>query len=315
MSEISKILSQAREQKGWTIDELSDRTKIRKAIIKNIEDGNFEEFQDVYLRAFIRSLAKELKLYDDESFINAYATLTNTNPKKIKSDQNKTKIIIDDSSNSSAPTQQPTRPEVSSYNPESTAFKLFKSKPKINLNFVIYTVLFLILGFLLFVTFYPNSNIDEQIPEQGVSVAESDKKTEEEPTKQEEGNSLLQFFQKSDSLRLNAQVTDSVWITLLIDNKDKIQTILLPNQSYSWSAKEQFKVTHGNASSIKFWLEDKELEPFAPAGYIAKDVIITKNEIINPNYKRIDSLRKVRKKKQEEEKNEFRMIEPSPIKN
>lgn len=314
MNEISKILSEARENKGWSIEELSDRTKIRKAIIQNIEKGNFEEFQDVYLRAYIRSLAKEMKLFDNQQFIEAYNSFTKTSTKKSKSDEPKPKLVFDDTTISASQPKPMPKPEVSSFNPESKTFKLFKTKPKVNLDFVIYTVLFLLLGFLLFVVFYPMSNVEEQIPEQGVSVTESDKKVEEEP-KKEEGNSLLQFFQKSDSLRLNAQVTDSVWITILIDNKDKVQTILLPNQSYSWSAKEQFKVTHGNAGSIKLWLEDKELEPFAPPGYIAKDVIITKNEIINPNYKRIDSLRKVRKKKQEEEKKEFRIIEPSPIRN
>lgn len=315
MNEISKILSQAREQKGWSIEELSDRTKIRKTFIQNIEEGNFEEFQDVYLRAYIRSLAKELKLSGNKDFIDAYSSLTNTHTKRSKTEDSTTKLVINDTSIATSQPKQSSKPEVSSYNPESNALKLFKTNPKINLNFIISTVLFLLLGLLLFVTFYPLTQTEEQIPEQGISAAQSDKKTEAEPTKQEEDNSLLKFFQQSDSLRLNAQVTDSVWITILIDNKDKVQAILLPNQSYSWSAKEQFKVTHGNAGSIKLWLEDKELEPFAPTGYIAKDVVITKNEVINPNYKRIDSLRKSRKKQQKEEKNEFRIIEPSPIRN
>lgn len=315
MTEISKILSDAREKKGWTIEELSDRTKIRKTIIQNIEQGNFQEFQEVYLRAYIRSLAKELKLFDNEEFVEAYNSISKSQTKKAKSEGPKTKLVFDDAIISKTPNQPTPKPEVTSYNPQSNAFKLFNSKPKINLNFVIYTVLFLLLGYLLFVTFYPMSKMEEQIPAEGISAVETDKKTnEQEPTK-EENNNILQFFQKSDSLRLNAQVTDSVWITILIDKTNKVQTILLPNHSYSWSAKEEFRVTHGNAGSIKLWLDDKELEPFAPPGYIAKDVIVKKNEIINPNFKRIDSVRKVRKKKQEQEKEEFRIIEPSPIRN
>ena len=316
MNRISEILTKARESKGWSIDELSDRTKIRKTIIINIEKGNFDEFQDVYLRAFIRNLAKELKIFDNEEFIEAYNELIKANQRKSKTEESKTKLVFDDAVISSSYQSQQPKPEVTSYNPKSEAFKLFRAKPKININFLIYTVLFLLLGFLLFVTFYPMSNADEQIPDQGISAIDIEKKNSNE-TKNEDENqdNLLKFFQKSDSLRLNAQVTDSVWINILIDNKQKVQAILLPNQNYTWSAKEQFKVTHGNAGSIKLWLEDKELEPFAPPGYIAKDVIITKSEIINPNYKRIDSLRKIRKKKQEEEKIEFRIIEPSPIRN
>lgn len=316
MSKISQILTEARESRGWSIEELSDRTKIRKTIIINIEKGNFEEFQEVYLRAFIRNLAKELKIFDKPEFIEAYNELTKTSQRKTKTEEPKTKLVFDDDAISSSYQTASPKPEISSYNPKSDAFKLFKSKPKININFIIYTVLFLLIGFLLFITFYPLSNADEQIPEQGISAADTEKKnTIENKNDDNNQNNLLQIFQKSDSLRLNAQVTDSVWINILIDNKQKVQAILLPNQNYSWSAKEQFKVTHGNAGSIKLWLEDKELEPFAPPGYIAKDVIITKNEIINPNYKRIDSIRKSRKKKQEENKIEFRLIEPSPIRN
>ncbi len=316
MSKISQILTQARESKGWSIEELSDRTKIRKTIIINIEKGNFEEFQDVYLRAFIRNLAKELKIFDNPEFTEAYNELIKANQRKTKTEDPKTKLVFDDETISSSYQTTLPKPEISTYNPKSNAFRLFKSKPKININFVIYTILFLLLGFLLFVTFYPMSNADEQIPEHGISAAETEKTSGTENKNEDENqNNLLQFFQQNDSLHLNAQVTDSVWINILIDNKQKVQAILLPNQNYTWSAKEQFKVTHGNAGSIKLWLEDKELEPFAPPGYIAKDVIITKNEIINPNYKRIDSLRKNKKKQQDNDKIEFRLIEPSPIKN
>lgn len=309
MNDISKILQEARNQKGWSIEELSDRTKIRKGIIKNIEEGNFEDFQEVYLRAYIRSLAKELKIYDTPEFIAAYEKLTKTQRKEPKPQEEKKKITIDDTTISSI--VEP-KTEIATLNPKSNAGKLFKNKPKININILIYTVLFLFLGFLLFVTFYPMRNNEEEITSKGISVSENEIKKNEEPQKSED-NSLLRFFQKSDSLRLNAQVTDSVWINILIDKKTKVQSVLMPNQNYSWSAAEEFKVTHGNAKAIKFWLNDKELEPFAPPGYIAKDVIITRNEIINPNFKRIDSIRKARKKKQEEQQYEFRIIEPSPI--
>lgn len=72
---IGKILRKAREDKGYTLDDLQQVTKIQKRYLIAIEDENFDELPgDFYVRAFIKQYANMVGLdgndllqqYDDQ---------------------------------------------------------------------------------------------------------------------------------------------------------------------------------------------------------------------------------------------------------
>jgi transcriptional regulator with XRE-family HTH domain len=325
MAEISEILKKARLEKGFSIAELSDRTKIRKVIIENLENGNFEEFQALYLKAFVRNIAKELKILESNSFVEAYQvfveSLVESNVSEIekkeeevfeikqkKSVKPKKVIRIDDEDTKL--TSASNYFENTSFNPKNNASKLFKARPKLNTNLLIYsgTILFLII--ILLITFWPLSNSYEAEPPKFDSKGNS--KTIE-IGEDNSDKSLLDFFRQSDSLYLKAEVSDTVWFSMIIDNQKKVQTSLVPQQTYMWTAAKEYRITHGNAGKIKLYLNDKLLEPFAPAGFVAKNVIITADKIINNNSQRVDSVRTQKKTKEKKQEPEFRFIEPSNL--
>ncbi len=63
MPTVAEQLRQAREQRGWTIDQLADVTKIRTDHIRALEEGNFNVFAaPVYIQGFVRTIATLLKL-------------------------------------------------------------------------------------------------------------------------------------------------------------------------------------------------------------------------------------------------------------
>lgn len=325
MPNISQILKNARLEQNLSIAEISDKTKIRRVIVENLEIGNFEDFQDVYLKAFIRSLAKELKILENVDFLEAYkeqfapkeviAITDDSENEEMKTELRKKAekprrvIKIEDEENKvSYPTNIMT--ETSSFNPKNNISKLFKSRPKVNSNLVIYSAIIFFLLIILLITFWPLSNSYE--PE----TPKLQNKTNSETIEIGEDNSeksLLDFFKQSDSLYLKAEVTDTVWFSMIIDKHIKVQTSLVPTQTYLWTAGEQFQVTHGNAGRIKLYLNDKLLSPFSPPGYVAKDVIILKDKIINNNSQRVDSVRNQKKKKEKPSEPEFRFIEPSDL--
>ena len=62
------ILKKEREQRGLSLTELSDRTKITKAILSALEDERYDELPNarIYVWGFVRCFARELDLDMDE---------------------------------------------------------------------------------------------------------------------------------------------------------------------------------------------------------------------------------------------------------
>ncbi|MDK2871719.1 MAG: hypothetical protein PWQ16_1071 [bacterium] len=64
---IGEIIRKVREEKGMSIERLSDITKISKEFIKAIEEENFDVLPgDVYVKGFIRNISLALGLDPDE---------------------------------------------------------------------------------------------------------------------------------------------------------------------------------------------------------------------------------------------------------
>ena len=67
MKEIGEKLKEAREEHGISVEEAAEDLKLKTTQIKNIEDGNFKAFKDVFnLKTFIRSYSKYLGLDEDK---------------------------------------------------------------------------------------------------------------------------------------------------------------------------------------------------------------------------------------------------------
>lgn len=67
MSDLGQLLKKARTQKGYTLDELQEITKIRKRYLEAIEEGNYKVLPgNFYVRAFIKSYAESVGLEPDE---------------------------------------------------------------------------------------------------------------------------------------------------------------------------------------------------------------------------------------------------------
>src|ERR1041385_8381702 len=63
MPTVAEQLRQAREQRGWTIHQLADATKMRTDHLRALEEGNYNVFAaPVYIQGFVRTCATLLKL-------------------------------------------------------------------------------------------------------------------------------------------------------------------------------------------------------------------------------------------------------------
>ena len=76
---IGKILKEAREEQSISIEEVANKTKIRKKFLIAIENNNFDEINgEVYVKAFIRGYSNSIGI-NAEPLIKAYETTLSDN--------------------------------------------------------------------------------------------------------------------------------------------------------------------------------------------------------------------------------------------
>lgn len=72
MDEVGQKLKAARIEKGLTIDDLQQKTKIQKRYLIAIEEGQFDQLPgDFYVRAFVKQYSEEVGL-DSNELLNEY---------------------------------------------------------------------------------------------------------------------------------------------------------------------------------------------------------------------------------------------------
>ena len=254
MIELGNIIKSYREKKDLTLDQVSNDTKIRKYVLKKIEDGEFSDLPQIYGKSFINTYISYLQIPEDE-----YKDLLNEYLRTQKSEE---KVYN--------PTKFEDYGSVNKGN-----YSLFGIDLQFNwINYSLYAgatlVVIIILYFSIFdskpdkVDRIPESNK----PEQEIVISDDDLEEQQ-----------LQL----DSMSLDAFAIDSVWIRIDMDGNVLDEVLLLPNQKASWKAKDYFVVHHGNVGALELKRNGKLLEPFGSPRSVAKNVKITRTEIINPN--------------------------------
>jgi cytoskeletal protein RodZ len=72
MSDLGALLRKAREQRGYTLDDIQDSTKIRKRYLEAIETGDYKVLPgSFYVRAFVKTYAETVGL-DAEEVLRLY---------------------------------------------------------------------------------------------------------------------------------------------------------------------------------------------------------------------------------------------------
>lgn len=155
MDEIGQKLRTARIEKGYTLDDLQQITKIQKRYLIAIEEGNFDALPgDFYVRAFIKQYADTVGIDSDALLTQFQQDIPDTQPQEyveqsVESQSRKTRAVADKPVN-----------------------KLRRYLPQI----VIAVVAVLIIAVAYVVTFKSSQADKQAIPDTASSVTVSSKK-------------------------------------------------------------------------------------------------------------------------------------------
>jgi len=270
LNKFSEDLKKIREKKNITIEQISSKTRIDKKFLVAIEEADFDVIDNVYIRAFLKEYAQVIEVDVDEVMMKYELAKRGKEEKPaeeaieekdIVQKEKKDKVYTDKSSDLAASDVPP----VNGNNKEKVII--------IRISIAAAFILAIISIYFLFIKESSTEIIKEQPYEE--IVAEQNQRYEETA---EANKEVDRTITAADSLTLRITTSDTSWVRVLADGSITTEFILLPNIQKVIKAEYDFELLIGNASGIKLFLNEKELE-FVGLKRQVRNVIIDKNGI------------------------------------
>jgi transcriptional regulator with XRE-family HTH domain len=299
MNSPGNILKEERLTQKLSLEDISEKTKIRVNFLAAIEDDDYAVLPPVYIRSFIKSYAQALRIPHTDMISQIDSILNLQKPKE---------LFIQ-------PSVETSEPDDSQMTKKTNGNQLNKNKysvrqTRINIiNYSIYSGLILAAIALIYFSIFSGKEGENRSDLLGVESADTTNIKEDK----EESGGLFSFLDKSesDSLVLEAVAVDTVWLRIDMDGKYSAGVTLYPEMKMRWSAMKYFIISLGNAGGVTFYRDGSKLEPFGKKGIVIRNLKITRDKIES-------SAEPWNKKNEEKKKEKPRksppMIEESPIK-
>jgi cytoskeletal protein RodZ len=252
-------LRRLREQKQMSLAAISEATRISEKMLEAMEAGKFSVLPQTYIRAFLRAYARVLETNPDEML------------KRYDAVNQEIRVAADEwMSRSKVPEPPPER--IKKAETASSGRSLLR--PAMILIVIIVTI-----GGVAYLA-TRGSSAPDQDPLSKVPFDKAVHETEAAVVQTEPSPPPVQVQRPvADSLRLEITTTDSLWISVTIDNVRKGQYLFPPRRTHTWAAKEQFIVSMGNAGVATFRLNGNDIGALGKRGSVARNVVITQSGV------------------------------------
>lgn len=255
LEQFGKELQAARQGKNVSLMDISVETRISVKFLEAIEQGRFDLLPQTYIRAFLREYASFIGVENDE-IMKRYAL----------------------ASGETAPAP-PSHPQPQQHVPSSSLVLTPLQRQAIIAGIAV--IAFVL---ILFLAHFSKKNepsahgteisFDKVVRETEAASAPQQSQPSAVPTV-EPPPAVMEKPAPSDSLRLEMVTSDSVWINIAVDNRPIEDHLYGPHKHRSWSAKNQFIITMGNAGGAAFVLNGKTIGAIGKRGAVVRHYVIT----------------------------------------
>ncbi|MBD3274812.1 MAG: DUF4115 domain-containing protein [Candidatus Marinimicrobia bacterium] len=282
MSSFYQEYKEKREELGISLEEISDRTKITLHFLRAIEDGNFDILPETYVRLFLRSYAREIKVDPDEAVKNFEAFVGKT---------------IEASPEDEAPAapEKPKKEEAKPAQPSGPTRISAPAKPTINWKRSV--LLIVLFGFILWaIKSYVGSDARQQPVNQPVNVempaepdtvaATSDTTSasisDERVAESEligETQQAVPSPEEDNPITLEFDAVGRTWVRIVRDTLSPEEYIFLPQDTRTFEATERILLRVGNSAGAQITVNGEEIGRLGDTNTIT-DLEINRNGIV-----------------------------------
>lgn len=277
MENLNDLLRSTRESKGLSIDDVSNRTKIRVKIIEAIEQGDYKSAgAPAYVKGFVKIYADHLGL-DTKSILKQHA--------HIFEDFNKPFLMVGKEDEQNSPLIQ--TPNVHLHTRSLVAFAVI-AVIVAAAGLGVFAVIKVVKSAggkkaarreTVQVGSKPRRAANAAAPARAVTEAPAGVSSaavpEEMPgrrlkTPAQFGLAAIDqsITPEDEELVLTAEITDDVWMRVKSDDQLIFEDTLKAGDKDSWKAQKSFQIKIGNAGGAKFSLNDFPMEAQGAAGQV-----------------------------------------------
>lgn len=249
LKEIGDILRQAREEKGFSLKEIQEVTKIRLRYLETIDEGDFDAIPgEVYRKGFIVNYANAVGL-DGQAILQKYNHIKAAQEEQARQEQ----LLIEQEEN-------------------LTPKSMFNNEwlKGIYLGVAAALAIVLLISFFLLPSLH-NSKSEEIV--KPVEIEETYDSLENNPT----------VFPAP--ITITAEFKQRVWVQVVADGEYIFmrdgRTFEPTEPDQVWTAQHEMEIRMGNPAGIELTFNGKKLGPLGPAG-IVKSVKFKPDGMVAP---------------------------------
>jgi cytoskeletal protein RodZ len=252
MKAFGNSLRQHRVSRGITLDQIAEATMINIRFLEAIEEGNMDMLPRAYVRAFLREYAAVVALDASDVLLRYEAALPAVQPE---------------------PAQESRTPVQSE---RQRPFPAVLLESKVGWAAII---LFALAGFAAVIGLLSGGR---QPPTEELPFQDAVREQEERLGAEVAAEALQAAPPRAirrDSLLLNATITDSLWLQIVIDDSQPLEYLFGPNRRASWRAAERFLLTLGNGGAAEFVLNGTRLGALGRPGTVVRNAEISRERL------------------------------------
>jgi len=273
---LGKKLKKIREAKHFSLEEVSERSRIHKDIVRAIEEDRIGELKSAfYAKSFVKTYAVFLGALDEEG-VREYLAMSQKKPEAISKHIAAARHV-----------SGPRREKIVAGNKSDARFSmirkmlhvfLYHKKRIIAVVIGIFILWTLSLAIGQIVKFAKNISAKKQV-KQAVVKKETSKKVEKQKPK-----SAIKVTEKetpgekSDSVELEVSASDNTWLQVIVDGELMFTGLFKKGGKDTWKARKEIKLEAGNSGAIKVNVNGKPASFSGKKGK-KKEIVITKDGI------------------------------------
>jgi len=269
MGALGERLKKAREEKGRTLKELADRTRISQTYLKALEDEDFGVIPaEVYVTGFLRSYARELGL--DE--VEVFALYRKTAPAPAEPSVQEVQHI---------------KPAVTAHIPADVPVPGPSIRTLTLVSAAVLVVLVIagaVVYHFLSKTPEPKPVVPPPAPVKRVAppIANTTSHTPVNTNITTAKKNVVTVKQVNPpakgKLIIKLAADDTSWYSYRLDKGDWTSGLLMKGKDIEVGAEYKITLSLGNAGGVRVMYGGKQLKPFGPRGASVKGIVFTKDQ-------------------------------------